>query len=308
MNKKITLGLVLSGLLISNSFAQVTLSTKTETYTNLSGGTQLMKDSVWDEFENNNASNDLAIPLGFNFTFNKFVHDTLFLFDVNLVGNDFATIFGSGMNMCDRGIGTKTSKSPIFIKREGTAPNRIVKVEWRNAGFVNEVIENGTIKDSLTSQIWFYESGNKLEIHIGPSNVSGTFPEYLKFISFGIWSKESNPSAIINGSAAAPTLATDLTTATGLDDFPSAGTVYTFAVDANYSFTHNSQPAPAAVYYSNGSLFTKSNKTEQFKIYSVEGKLVFTGKFENNTANLTQLAAGTYVAITNACAVKFVKE
>jgi hypothetical protein len=86
--------------------------------------------------------------------------------------------FGQGINvfqalsadLIDKDSSETTSLSPITYAVSGTVNNRIVKLEYRNAGFYNPV-GNGFFADSLNMQIWFYEGSNKLELRFGPSNL-----------------------------------------------------------------------------------------------------------------------------------------
>ena len=50
---------------------------------------------------------------------------------------------------------------------EGTAGSRIAKIEFRNLG-----IFDGAATDSVNFQIWLHEGTDKIEYHVGPSNVN----------------------------------------------------------------------------------------------------------------------------------------
>lgn len=54
--------------------------------------------------------------------------------------------------------------SHISFVTEGTTPNRIVKIQFRNAGFVGDETQS----DKINFQLWLYESGKKYELIYGP--------------------------------------------------------------------------------------------------------------------------------------------
>lgn len=288
--------------------AQVSFTNSTGTYNQLTGATQLLKDSVWDELDYNTVPTDMIIPLGFKIKYNGVEHDTLYLYDANIIGDNKKVIFGNGLDMVDRGYAENKSKSPIYIKREGTLPNRIVKIEFRNAGFYDEFDANGTLDDSLTLQYWFYENGNKFEFHAGPSSLSGKFPDYLDFVTVGILPQDDAPLAALQGASTSPELTSDIATLAGLDDFPASGRIYTFAMDPNYTGVSKVSTEDSRVYYSNQVICAKSNDIKGLRIFAVNGKEVLRANFSNNQINVSQLPTGTYVAIYKGGVLKFIKE
>ena len=155
-----------------------TFSKKSGTYANLSGATSINKGIVWED-------TTFSIPVGFKFAFfDKFV-DSVEI-DDGLIGNygynidpvNFSFtghqyfIAGNSADLIDRGYDTPTSQSPVSYKIDGTAGNRICKIEWKNAGFYNEYISYLTIDDYVNFQIWLYENNGDIEIHYGPSKIT----------------------------------------------------------------------------------------------------------------------------------------
>jgi hypothetical protein len=55
----------------------------------------------------------------------------------------------------------------ISYKVSGTTGSRIAKVEYRNVGFYE-----GDSTENANFQIWLYEGSNKIEYHVGPSQVN----------------------------------------------------------------------------------------------------------------------------------------
>lgn len=288
--------------------AQVSFTHSTGTYNLLTDGTQLLKDSVWDELDYNTVPTDMIIPLGFKIKYNGVEHDTLYLYDANIVGDNKNVIFGSGVDMVDRGYAENQSKSPIYIKREGTSPNRIVKIEFRNAGFYDEFDINGTLNDSITLQYWFYENGNKFEFHAGTSSVGGKFPDYLDFMTVGILPQDDAPLAALQGASTSPEITGDIATFAGLDDFPAEGRIYTFAMDPNFTSVAKVNGEVTRVYYANQVLYSKSNDLKSLRIFAVNGQEVLRARFTDNKIDVAQLPTGTYVAIYKGGVLKFIKE
>jgi len=54
----------------------------------------------------------------------------------------------------------------------GTAPNRIFKLEYHNAGFYNEIEGFGTSTQRMNAQVWLHEATGVIEYHFGPNTVT----------------------------------------------------------------------------------------------------------------------------------------
>jgi hypothetical protein len=61
----------------------------------------------------------------------------------------------------------KGEVSHISYVTEGVSPNRIVKIQFRNAGFVGDEKH----QDKINFQIWLYESGKQYEVCFGPKSL-----------------------------------------------------------------------------------------------------------------------------------------
>lgn len=145
----------------------------------LSGSTQLIPGVVWDD-------PDFSAPIGFMFhmfndSSNTFYSSSDFGTGCQLTlhpvvfGADsvYSVIMALGSDLIDRGDGTSISQSAISYKTEGTAPNRIFKIEWKRAGFFNP-FQSGDTDDSLDLQLWLYEGSNIIETRIGNANLVST--------------------------------------------------------------------------------------------------------------------------------------
>lgn len=58
--------------------------------------------------------------------------------------------------------------SPINYSITGQAGGRILKLEWRNAGLVDDETDN----DFINIQLWLYEASGVIELRYGPSSVT----------------------------------------------------------------------------------------------------------------------------------------
>ena len=168
--------LLFSILIPSLTFAQYTYykdSTYFQTYNNLSGANSANSNLFWDD-------PNYIIPIGFTFhLFNKTINQLEFdgiNFYGGILGTDpnftsgYSTgIVAFGSDLVDRDSSGITSISPISYSTSGIAPNRIFKLEWRNAGFYN-AIANGVSSDSVNLQLWLYEGSDIIEMRFGNGN------------------------------------------------------------------------------------------------------------------------------------------
>jgi hypothetical protein len=141
----------------------------THTYSNLSNSISLNNGEVWDDPE-------YAIPIDFNFSIFNLETDSL-LFRGNggsLSGESFdQVIYASTADLSDRSYNTEStsSVSPISYQVDGNTGNKILKIEWQNAGFLED--DDGMCY--INFQVWIYEDSDMIEIHYGASNIEDTF-------------------------------------------------------------------------------------------------------------------------------------
>lgn len=136
-------------------------------------------------------------------------------------------------DLIDRGYGTGNAMSPISYVTTGTAPNRIFKMEWKNAGLYNEVAVHGTNNVSLNVQIWLHENGD-VEYHYGPSSISQAWNDSMYMyedLSVGMavldmWTLNISDMHFLTGNPASATMVDSLTQ---INAWPANGTVYKFS-------------------------------------------------------------------------------
>lgn len=152
-------------------------TTEIETYTDLQNPVSLNNGVVWDMA-------DYIIPIGFEFMYFKSYIDTLFFLDSapcilsssDEEGGNHQIIIPFGTTLVDRGYPTNHSLSPLSYELSGEVGNRILKIEWKNVGFMMEFYMNETLNDYTNFQMWLYEKDGKIEIHYGPTQI--LFPQY----------------------------------------------------------------------------------------------------------------------------------
>lgn len=122
----------------------------------------------------------------------------------------------------DENLGEYTTK--ILTKTTGTSGNKITSIEFRNLEYHGIDVELGQV---ATFTMKFYENGNKIVFHYGPSTIDYDFgaDPFNEFFP-GFVGKTSVLGIFLAGDPDAPT--TTPTNVPGLDHWPAEGTVYTF--------------------------------------------------------------------------------
>ncbi len=190
-------------------------------YEDLEGSISLNGNMTWDD-------PDYLIPIGFDFEFFDFQTENLLLTGL---GSDIALTLSFedelpimipfGADIIDRGydivlgeptLGSQSNISYLLVGAEG---NRILKVEWKNVGFYDELDENGVSNDFANFQLWLYEGSNNFEIHFGESSVNypefsfdiGTGPLVLFDPAYNIdWEELSENALVLTGDPSSPEL------------------------------------------------------------------------------------------------------
>lgn len=130
---------------------------------------------LWDDLQGELPPSALTIVPGFPVWMGGQRFDTLQIGQGLITGFAGNHTFSLGIHadLCDRGLATGVHASPLLLGEEGLPGNRIVTVEWRNAGFYEEWSYGGTLRDSLNIQIRFYEYDGHAEIRFGDGFYAG---------------------------------------------------------------------------------------------------------------------------------------
>jgi len=223
---------IIHGTSIQKSLASgdYSFSGTTGTYADLTDAISINNGQLWDDPEG-------SVPIGFTFKLYGLMLDTVYfgmglgglvssVIDSNFVA-DYA-IIPFEADLIDRGELTGISQSPISYKLEGYAGSRILKIEWKNAGFVGEIGELGTLDDYVNFQVWLFEGTNDIEMHYGSNKVSNPAISYEgetgAFV--GVSDKDLVNSYLLSGSPDNPELSDTLA---NLDGTPADGTIYRFS-------------------------------------------------------------------------------
>lgn len=144
-----------------------------EPYAGLTNATVLNNAEVW--------SDELNVPLGFVFQFDNQAH-----IEMNVLGYSGAILpvgqFDSGDTL-DAIFGYAAlpgllplSNTKVQHKTDGSAPNRIFKLEVSGAGFDG-------VQGEVSFQIWLYETTNAIQIRLGNQFIPDPVDTYFNGVS-----------------------------------------------------------------------------------------------------------------------------
>ncbi len=152
---------VLSAFALKGQSQPYNFSVSSEPYSTLTNATVLPASEVWDLEES-------IAPIGFDFQFDDASIDQIYVLGylgALVTDIDFTpgldAIFGYSAYSLINGPGTE-----VRYRTDGTAPNRVFKVEWYKAAFTDA-------DGNISFQIWLYEGSNDIQVRIG----SGSIPD-----------------------------------------------------------------------------------------------------------------------------------
>lgn len=293
-------------------------NTTTGTYSNLVGSTSLNNNTPWDDPE-------YTIPIGFNFTYFNTTTTQFHLRDwgdgAYLTTQAVSTgivplLIPYGADIIDRAYdlnninATTGSVSNISYLLEGTSGNRILKIEWRNVGFYDELNDLGTTNDFTNFQLWLYEGSNTIEMHYGPNSISNTGTAFtgedgasISLIqTFDIDNEEfgSQSALELTGAPNAPNMiSTTLFDETFLNNIIPNGTIYQFnnaSLSTNYFINQNSNiklsPNPTANSFK--LLSNKETPVKSLTIINANGRIIKEIKHPKKEIDISFLTQGIY--------------
>ena len=200
--------------------AYYSFSQDTQTYADLSGATVISYQN-WDDFD----VFTVQLPFSFKYFdqsysviyamggFDGFVYDgagTFGTYEIYTYDNDMKDLSGT---------------ATISTLVTGTSPNRIMKIQTKDANFNDDDTE----ADYANVQLWLYETSNIIEIHYGPSSIlnTNTFPSSCAGPSVGLL-KDQTDFFALSGDAANPS-ASYTVPSICVTGAPPANKVYRFA-------------------------------------------------------------------------------
>lgn len=274
-------------------------------YAPLDNPVSLNQGEIWDD------PNDYIVPVDFPFAFMGLELSFLSIGGFGAVVYGFsddpesqtaAVLVPFDTDLIDRGIADTLSLSPISYQVEGQPGQRILKVEWSNAGSYDEWSEWGSTSMHISFQMWLYEGTDVIEYHYGPEMINDPAVFYFQgigaFIGLSGFDLENIAFVdihLLQGPASDPEL-TDLEfPVTGT---PAEGTVYRFAPVA--SAMDQADPGIVTDVWPNPArerLYLRAaGPIEKVTIYTVGGQPVWSGTHFDASSGIPVdgLAPGMY--------------
>lgn len=179
---KILLILFLTSFMSVACYSQVyTFTVGNQPYQELTDPVSINNGEIWEfpEYE---------IDIGFNFYLFDTLINKLYFFNEGQ-GSVLSSVFPSstryhkmilpfGAGLLDRGYGTSQSQSPLSFEVSGDPGTRICKIQWKNAGFLGDYEENGSMTDYVNFQLWLHEVTGLIEMHYGPSLITDAYVDF----------------------------------------------------------------------------------------------------------------------------------
>lgn len=323
--KKITLLLAL--LLTAIGFSQqnhYSFSKTTATYADLEGATSINNEQPWNaevEFE--------PLPLVFDAKVFSLPHQELFFYDGQIILIDselekisyFMPINGY---FTDRNFsGTGTSLSPVSYKVEGEVGSRILKIEMKNAGVLDEIENYLTSSLFLNFQVWIYEADETIEYRFGNHNITSAAALGEEVFVSGfvteVFEGASNTTKLgyVTGNINAPVYneaETEVSLTSGLSAMPTPNTVFRFTKEAVASVSHP-EKVKFSVYPNPTSdvlvLTTENTEVKEYTLLDIKGRKVASGTIENpaeTKIDIKDMASGLYLLKVGNTTQKIVKK
>lgn len=247
----------------------------TGTYAELTGATTLQNGN-WNDF-----SVTFKTPFIFRY-FSLNIFDSIELTDwagiyFNNINNGLFDIYSTDLN--SRG----NNKSPVSYLSSGVTPNRILKIQYKNAGFMADA---PNFSDSVNFQLWIYETSNIIEFRYGPNQVKSTSynGENGPYVQVADPLSISTNFIVLEGNPASPSVRTsNISSSTTLTGSPANGTIYRFAPSLFHTGIINNQNPLGNV-----------SKIDKVVILNMSGQIIqsYSG---NESYDLNYLPSGIYI-------------
>jgi len=265
-------------------------------YADRAAGRTIAPDSLWDDPTAEWDSATVTFRLNFSFMADGYNLDTFLLGDGYITSVDESFGVGNFSDLVDKGLGGRAGpKSKITIHRIGTAPNRVVIIQWANHGFFGDFDLRGQCKDSGHMQLWIYETGSKIEMRFGESyfmDFASTMADYT-FMGFYVTDGISSSGISLEGNPGNPTIATDLSNSTGLTGYPANGKRYTITFGSGVG-TKTIASAGNKPWYAAGNLYFRGETAVSYTLTDAAGRQVKAGTARNGESVAQGLKPGIY--------------
>lgn len=307
------------------SFAQTsyTLSTYTSPYAELTNATpvEIIQEEDWEEEYWDDPL--FFIPLEFDFeagdaTYNSLIQlgggAEILIGNINyedtLLTSLTVNIFGLIDDLADRAAIPGLPSSEITHNTTGNAGNRITKIQYKDAGFAEEIYwSDSTADNTINFQLWFYEENGILEIHFGESNIID--PDLIFYenpgpgiaIGSNLNFEDENAGwgALVIGDPANPSLLQgDFYDVEGsLNAMPESGRVYRFTPSLTIGLDNTKAPE-FSIYptIAKSEIWVKDTNVANatYRIMDIAGKEIQKGKLETETSiDVSSFKTGLYI-------------
>lgn len=269
----------------------------------LRGGEAIANDSIWDTPSDEWDTLLYTKRLNFPFYAMGYNLDTFLLEDGYISSTDGNFSVGNFSDLVDKGLGGRGgAKSPISLHRFGSAPNRIVMLQWANHGFYGDFDLRGQCSDSGNMQMWIYETGGKIELRFGKNYIrdfASSMADFT-FIGYSVIDGPSFTGMVLEGNPNRPsTRTTDLDQSVGLIAYPPQSKRYTWTFDASSGVKKTEKQSGLKVWYSQGLIYMKGNETGTYELYDGAGKCVEKGIAQNRASVGQTVKPGLYLLRVN---------
>jgi len=259
----------------------------------------------------------IAIPLGFSFSFEGLVNDTIYISEYGAGGllvmeplaDPIDFLFAYTSDLMDAGYESGEYLSPISYKTSGEPGNQVCKIEWKDAGFYNEVSTGEVPTNFVSFQLWLYEGSNDFEIHYGPHTIKDFDLVHNNWLSAGIiqdiglFDGGFAYGHVVSGQPATAAIVSSseevILISSGLYDNPSNGTVFRFG--SNFVNVNEAEEATAWSAYpspTNGRLTiqTGTNTAVDFNVFDLSGRVLASGQvYSQQNINVAEFETGIYL-------------
>ena len=292
-----------------------TFNASTDLYEDLDKSKSLNNSMTWQ-----NPHYD--IPIGFDFTLYDKTIKKIILNGLGWGGSltsstkgIYTLLIAYGSDLVDRGYNmisdtiTQESKSNISCQLDSVNNKKILKIQWKNAGFYHELADDSISSDYINFQLWLYEESNDIEWHFGPSriskpnlcynNYSGTYIALFPMFDHGI-NAVLGKGYVLTGDPTNPKLLwVDNQEPHHIDGTIPNGTIYRLSRQSIGLDNLNTSeiilsPNPVRESFS----ILSNNNTpaiEEIIVYNAQGQIVKKVNFLKNKIDVSSLIRGVYL-------------